>query len=47
MGVGVQLYSLRDAMAADPIVSLKKVADMGYKFIRLFVLWHGVCYLRR
>src|SRR6201990_3312521 len=31
--VGVQLYSVRDAMKADPAGSLKKLADMGYKYV--------------
>lgn len=35
MGVGVQLYSIRDAMEADALGSLKKVADMGYKYVEL------------
>ena len=29
--VGVQLYSVRDDMKKDPLGTLKKVADMGYK----------------
>ena len=29
--VGVQLYSIRDDMKADPLGSLKKLAAMGYK----------------
>jgi sugar phosphate isomerase/epimerase len=29
--VGVQLYSVRDDMKIDPLGTLKKVADMGYK----------------
>ena len=28
--VGIQLYSVRDAMKVDPAGSLKKIADMGY-----------------
>src|ERR1700742_559597 len=28
--VGLQLYSVRDAMGKDPVGSLKKLADMGY-----------------
>ncbi|MGZ3835946.1 MAG: twin-arginine translocation signal domain-containing protein, partial [Mucilaginibacter sp.] len=28
--VGIQLYSVRDAMGKDPMGSLKKIADMGY-----------------
>ncbi len=31
--VGIQLYSVRDAMKADPAGSLKKLADMGYIFV--------------
>jgi sugar phosphate isomerase/epimerase len=34
-GVGLQLYSICDAMAADALGSLKKVANMGYKFVEL------------
>jgi sugar phosphate isomerase/epimerase len=34
-GVGVQLYSIRDAMDEDVPGSLKKVADLGYKFVEL------------
>jgi len=34
-GVGVQLYSIRDAMDADVPGSLKKVSDMGYKYVEL------------
>jgi sugar phosphate isomerase/epimerase len=35
MGVGLQLYSIRDAMAADAPGSLKKVSDLGYKYLEL------------
>ena len=28
-GIGIQLYTIRDAMAADVAGSLKKVADIG------------------
>jgi len=31
--VGVQLYSVRDDMMSDPVGSLKKVAEMGYKYV--------------
>ncbi len=31
--VGVQLYSVRDDMMNDPVGSLKKVAEMGYKYV--------------
>jgi len=34
-GVGLQLYSIRDAMAADALGSLKKVSDIGYKYMEL------------
>jgi len=34
-GVGLQLYTIRDAMDADKLGSLKKVADMGYKNLEL------------
>lgn len=34
-GVGIQLYTLRDAMAADVLGSLKKVSDLGYKNLEL------------
>ena len=31
--VGIQLYSIREAMGKDPAGSLKKLADMGYIFV--------------
>ncbi|HTR32028.1 MAG TPA: TIM barrel protein [Puia sp.] len=31
--VGIQLYSVRDAMEKDPAGSLKKIADMGYVYV--------------
>ena len=34
-GVGLQLYTIRDAMAADAMGSLKKVSDLGYKNLEL------------
>jgi sugar phosphate isomerase/epimerase len=34
-GIGLQLYTIRDAMEADVPGSLKKVADMGYKYLEL------------
>jgi sugar phosphate isomerase/epimerase len=34
-GVGIQLYTLRDAMAADVVGTLKKVSDLGYKNLEL------------
>lgn len=35
LGVGIQLYTLRDAMTADPTGSLKKLSDLGYKNLEL------------
>jgi sugar phosphate isomerase/epimerase len=34
-GVGIQLYTCRDAMAADVPGTLKKLSDMGYKNLEL------------
>lgn len=34
-GIGLQLYTIRDAMAVDVPGSLKKVADIGYKYLEL------------
>jgi len=34
-GVGIQLYTLRDAMAADVVGTLKQVSDLGYKNLEL------------
>jgi len=34
-GVGIQLYTLRDAMTADTPGSLKKLSDLGYKNLEL------------
>jgi len=34
-GVGLQLYTIRDAMEADVPGSLKKVSDLGYKYLEL------------
>ena len=34
-GVGLQLYTIRDAMDADAAGSLKQVSDMGYKYVEL------------
>lgn len=33
--LGIQLYTIRDAMAADVPGSLKRVSELGYKFIEL------------
>jgi sugar phosphate isomerase/epimerase len=34
-GIGLQLYTIRDAMMTDVPGSLKKVADIGYKYLEL------------
>jgi sugar phosphate isomerase/epimerase len=34
-GIGLQLYTIRDAMEKDVTGSLKKVSDIGYKYIEL------------
>jgi len=34
-GVGLQLYSIRDAMDTDVPGSLKKVSDLGYKYLEM------------
>jgi sugar phosphate isomerase/epimerase len=34
-GIALQLYTIRDAMDADVKGSLKKVADIGYKYVEL------------
>ncbi len=43
-GVGLQLYSIRDAMAADVKGTLKKVSDMGYKNMELAGYSNGKFY---
>ena len=35
LGVGLQLYSIRDAMGEDVPGSLKKVSDLGYKYLEM------------
>ncbi|MCK3683922.1 TIM barrel protein [Maribellus sp. YY47] len=34
-GVGLQLYTIRDAMAADAPGALKKMSDLGYKYVEM------------
>jgi sugar phosphate isomerase/epimerase len=34
-GIGLQLYTIRDAMRTDVPGSLKKVSDIGYKYVEL------------
>ncbi|HKJ81887.1 MAG TPA: sugar phosphate isomerase/epimerase [Ignavibacteriaceae bacterium] len=43
-GVGLQLYSIRDAMTADVAGSLKKVSDLGYKNIEMASYANGKFY---
>ncbi len=43
-GVGIQLYTLRDAMAADVPGTLKKVSDIGYKYLELAGYSNGKFY---
>lgn len=43
-GVGLQLYTIRDAMAADVPGSLKKVSDLGYKYVELANYENGKFY---
>ena len=34
-GIGLQLYTIRDAMGKDAPGSLKKVSDIGYKYLEM------------
>lgn len=34
-GVGIQLYTIRDAMAENALEALKKVSEIGYKYLEL------------
>jgi sugar phosphate isomerase/epimerase len=34
-GIGLQLYTIRDAMATDPVGALKNVSKIGYKYLEL------------
>lgn len=43
-GVGIQLYTIRDAMSADTPRSLKKVSDLGYKNLELAGYSNGEFY---
>jgi sugar phosphate isomerase/epimerase len=43
-GIGLQLYTIRDAMDIDVAGSLKKVADMGYKYLELAKYTDGKFY---
>jgi sugar phosphate isomerase/epimerase len=43
-GIGLQLYSIRDAMTADTRGSLQKVSDLGYKYLELANYTNGKFY---
>ncbi|HAQ20609.1 MAG TPA: xylose isomerase [Prolixibacteraceae bacterium] len=43
-GVGLQLYTIRDAMGADVLGSLKKLSDLGYKNLELASYSNGKFY---
>jgi hypothetical protein len=43
-GIGLQLYTIRDAMAVDVPGSLKKVAGYGYKYVELADYANGKFY---
>jgi sugar phosphate isomerase/epimerase len=43
-GVGLQLYTIRDAMAADLKGSMQKISDMGYKNLELASYSDGTFY---
>jgi sugar phosphate isomerase/epimerase len=43
-GVGIQLYTIRDAMAADVSGTLRKVSDIGYKNLELAGYSNGKFY---
>ena len=33
--VGAQLYTVRESMAADPLATLRRVADLGYREVEI------------
>lgn len=43
-GIGLQLYTIRDAMGKDVSGSLKKVSDIGYKYLELAAYSNGKFY---
>ena len=43
-GVGLQLYTIRDAISADLLGSLKKLSDLGYKTLELAGYANGKFY---
>ncbi len=42
--IGIQLWTIRDAMAADPLGSLKKLAEMGYQDVEIAGYNNGMYY---
>jgi sugar phosphate isomerase/epimerase len=44
LGVGLQLYSLRDAMKEDPVATVEKVGAMGYGFVETAGYRDGLIY---
>ena len=43
-GIALQLYTIRAAMGTDPAGSLKKVSDIGYKYVELAGYANGKFY---
>ena len=43
-GVGVQLYTIRDEMERDPLGSLKRVSDLGFRYLELAGYTDGLFY---
>lgn len=39
--VGLELYSVRSALAADPVGTVKKVAAMGYQVVEFFATYYS------
>ena len=45
--IGVQLYSLRELAAKDFAAVLKKVADIGYKYVEPAGFWASILSSKR
>jgi len=43
-GIGLQLYSVRDAMREDPVATIEKVGEMGYDFVEAAGYGDGLIY---
>ncbi len=43
-GVGVQLYTIRDEIERDPLGSLKRVSDLGFRYLELAGYTDGLFY---